>query len=99
MTTIRAHWKQGHVVLDEPIDLAEGSRLIVMPVDEANLQGMTEDEQADDPDSIARWIAACDAIPPLDMSPEDEAAMMSWQQRMKDHNIEALRTQWLKGEP
>lgn len=86
-------------MLDEPLDLAEGSRLIVIPADEADPQGMTEDEQACDPDSIARWIAACDAIPPLEMSPDDEAAMKSWQQRMKDHNVEALRTQWLKGEP
>ena len=69
MTAIRAHWNQGRVVLDEPVELAEGSRLIVMPADETGLLGMTEEEQRDDVESIARWIADCDAIPPLDMFP------------------------------
>ena len=99
MTAIRAHWNQGRVVLDEPVELAEGSRLIVMPADETGLLGMTEEEQRDDSESVARWIADCDAIPPLNMSTQDEAAMQSWRQRMKDHNIEALREQWSKGEP
>ncbi len=33
----------------------------------------TGDEQADDPESIARWIAAFDAIPPLEMTAGEEA--------------------------
>jgi hypothetical protein len=32
-----------------------------------------DDNQADDPESIARWIAAVDAIPPLEMTAEEEA--------------------------
>jgi hypothetical protein len=41
---------------------------------------MSEDEEADDPESIARWIAAFDAIPPLNMTPEEEA---EWQAARK----------------
>jgi hypothetical protein len=36
--------------------------------------GTTGDEQADDAESVARWLAAFDAIPPLQMTPAEEAA-------------------------
>lgn len=38
--------------------------------------GTTGDPQHNDPESIARWIAAADAIPPVQMTPEEEA---DWQ--------------------
>ncbi|MFM9961723.1 MAG: hypothetical protein ACKV2Q_10905 [Planctomycetaceae bacterium] len=103
---IRAHWNQGQVVLDQPASWADGSRLVVLEADEVEshhlgdeIVGLTEDEQADDPESIAKWIARMDAIPPLEMSPEDEAAMWEWRQRMKAYNIEAVRQQFQRGEP
>lgn len=106
MTSIRGHWQQGRVVLDQPPSWAEGSRLVILEADETGSKanddefvGLTEEEQGDDPESIAKWIATMDAIPPLEMSPEDEAAMWSWRQKMKDYNIEAVRQQFLRGEP
>ncbi len=36
--------------------------------------GTVGDEQSDDPQAVARWVAAFDAIPPLQMTPEEEAA-------------------------
>lgn len=39
-------------------------------------RGTGEDEQPNDPESIARWLAEFDAIPPLQMTPNEEAA---WQ--------------------
>jgi len=35
-----------------------------------------DDNQGDDPESIVRWIAAVDAIPPLEMTAAEEA---EWQ--------------------
>ena len=105
MTAIRGQWRQGRVVLDQSVSWAEGSRLVVSEADEVEskasddeIVGLTEDQQGDDPESIAKWIATMDAIPALEMSPEDEAAMWEWQQRMKDYNIEAVRQQFLRGE-
>lgn len=106
MTAIRGHWQEGRVVLDQPAAWAEGARLVVCDLDEATsrangdeIVGMTEEEQGDDPESIAKWIAEMDAIPPLEMSPEDEAAMWEWRRKMKAYNIEAVRQQFQKGEP
>ncbi|MBA4187699.1 MAG: hypothetical protein C0467_06730 [Planctomycetaceae bacterium] len=36
--------------------------------------GTTGDEQLDDPEVVARWVAAFDAIPPLQMTTEEETA-------------------------
>jgi len=41
---------------------------------EADLTGTTGDEQTDDPEAVARWVAAFDAIPPLQMTTEEETA-------------------------
>ena len=106
MAMIRAHWNQGRVVLDQPASWAEGSRLVVLQADESclkvgpeDLVFMTEEEQGDDLESIAHWIADCDAIPPLEMTPEEEAAIWAWQKKVGDYTIEAVRQQWLRGEP
>ena len=98
MTMIRAHWNQGRVVLDEPAELSEGCRLIVTPADETEIRGMTEEEQGDDPASIAKWIAEWDSIPPLEMSPEEEAEMWAWHKRVGDYTIEAIRQQWQRND-
>ncbi len=47
-----------------------------MREDAPDVLGTTGDEQADDPESIAHWIAEFDAIPPLEMTPAEEA---EWQ--------------------
>jgi hypothetical protein len=38
--------------------------------------GTAGDEQHNNPEAVARWIAAFDAIPPLQMTPDEESA---WQ--------------------
>jgi len=74
--TLTGTWKNGQVMLDDPADWPEGCRVVVIRESVPDFLGTTGDEQADDPESIARWIAAFDAIPPLEMTPEEEA---EWQ--------------------
>lgn len=64
MSAVKATWKNGQIVPDGPVDWPEGRRLLVEPEPLVEFVGMTEEEQGDDPESIARWIAAFDAIPP-----------------------------------
>jgi hypothetical protein len=68
--------RNGQVILDSPARWPEGCRVVVIREALAEPPGTVGDEQADDAESIARWIAAFDAIPPLEMTPEEEAA---WQ--------------------
>jgi hypothetical protein len=79
MSAVKAIWKDGHVGLEGHADWPEGHRLVV--VDETELE---DDNQADDPESIARWISAVDATPPLEMTAEEEAKWQEARQAQRD---------------
>lgn len=84
MSMLTGTIKNGHVVLDTPAVWPEGFRVQVKPLSAVEF-GMTEEEQGDDPESIARWIAAFNAIPPLEMTPEEEAEWSATHQAQKDY--------------
>ena len=86
-TTLTGTWKNGQVILDGPADWPEGCRVVVIRESVPDFLGRTGDEQADDPESIARWIAAFDAIPPLEMTPEDEAEWQAAREAQKAYEI------------
>lgn len=73
MISIHAKWKDGRVIVEEPVDWPDGCELEVRPVVS---DCFDDDAQAKDPAAIARWIAEFQAIPPLQMSAEEET---EWQ--------------------
>ena len=87
MTAIETTVKNGRIVVDAPADWPEGSRVIVERAPAHHELGMTEEEQGDDPQSIARWLAEFDAIPPLRMTPEEEAEWRAARQAQKEYEI------------
>jgi len=72
MNAGKAKWQNGQVILEGHADWPEGSRLVVA---QAPLADDDENDE-DDPESIARWIADADAIPPIEMTEQEEA---DWQ--------------------
>src|SRR5579859_6981714 len=101
MNAIKATWINGKIVPDGPVDWPDGCRLTVDPKPGPSFVGMTEEEQGDDAESIAHWIAEFDAIPPLEMTPEEESAWQSARNSQKefdmakfDERAEALRRTW-----
>ncbi len=93
MTAIKAMYKNGQIILDSQPDWPDGCRLRIEPLPSDEVVIMTEDEQSDDLDAIQQWLTAFDAIPPLEMSAEEEAKWEAWRQKMKGFNIEAVRRQ------
>ena len=81
MNAIKGMMKNGQIVFDDPPDWPDGMEVFVEPADSF---GMSEDEQGDDPESIARWLAAFDSIEPMQMSPEEEAAWAAARQAQKE---------------
>jgi hypothetical protein len=79
MSAIKAIWNDGQVVLETPADWPAGRRLIVVEDPAPD-----DDNQADDPESIARWIAELDAIPPLEMTAEEEAEWQAARKAQRD---------------
>jgi hypothetical protein len=54
---------------------------------------MTEEEQGDTREQIERWIAETDAIRPLVLTPEEESDLLSWREKTREFNLEAVRRQ------
>ncbi len=99
MSVLKAIWKNGKVVLEGHADWPEGSRLIVQEEALPGVIFMTEEEQSDDPEAIQQWIDGLRAIPPVPWDASREAERQAWQQRMRLHNIEAVRKQFEEGTP
>jgi len=114
--------RNGRVELDAPIDLPDGTEVVVTngtsipdkegpmsPQEIARVQAamdrlksfdfMTEDEQSDDPILVQEWIDELRSIPPVPENPEKEAEWRSWDEKMRQFNVEAVRKQFEEGTP
>jgi hypothetical protein len=85
---IPATWKNGQIVPDGPVDWPEGCRLVVEP-DPAQAEsiGVREEDWDNSPEGIADWLAWYDSLEPLEFTPQEQAEIAAWRQRVKDHTI------------
>lgn len=90
MSTVKARFVNGQVVLQDPVNWVDGTELRIEPVNQTTW-GMTEEDQGDDPEAVAQWIRDYEAIPPLQMTAEEERDLLGWRQKMKAYNVEAVR--------
>ena len=87
--TVHAIWKDGNVVIEEPVSWPDGCQLEIRPSTNL-LSEVDEDErEATDPEAIARWIAEFDSIPVFEMTSEEEA---EWQAARNAQREFELRT-------
>jgi hypothetical protein len=95
MTAIRATWKGGKIVPDGPVDWPEGCRLLIEPdLDDSGPIGIREEDWSDSPEAIADWLAWYDSLEPLILTPEEEADLAAWRQRIKEYTIAKVREQF-----
>lgn len=95
MRPIPAIWKDGRIVPSQPVDWPDGTALRVEPIDVAN-EG---DLMGDDPEAIARWITAFDALPPLQMSPAEEDRWRAARREVGDHTLARMRERTIEQRP
>ena len=88
MIAVHAKWKDGRVVVDEAVDWPEGCELEVRPVT-AN-GSVEEDSQANDLEAITRWIAEFQAIPPLQMTADEEAEWQAARQAQRQFELQTF---------
>jgi hypothetical protein len=92
MNAMKGTLKNGHIVLDGPTHWPEGCRVIVEPERTNQLGGgLTEEDQPEDPEAIKKWLAEFDAIPPLEMTPEEEAEWQAARQAIKDYTLAKMK--------
>lgn len=98
MTKIRGRYMNGQVILEgPPPDWEEGLAVDIQP----HRNGVSEEDDIDEPvetpEEIEAWIAAMDAIPPLKMTPEEEAEFNEWNRKIGEYTREAVRKQFESG--
>jgi hypothetical protein len=95
MTKIRGRFIDGKVVLEgPPPDWEEGLELDIGPHRNGTSEENDIDEPMETPEEIEAWIAAMDAIPPLKMTPEEEAEFNEWNRKIGEYSKEAMRKQF-----
>jgi hypothetical protein len=80
VSTIKAVVRNGRIETDEPLDLPEGTELLI-PV-----PGSADDEDGWDnsPEGIAAWLKWYDTLEPLIFTDDERAAWEAEQQARKD---------------
>ena len=76
MNAVKGTVQNGHVVLDNPTDLPEGSRVLVEPIAEEETFGIREEDWQDTPEAVAAWLRWYDSLEPIERTPQEEA---EWQ--------------------
>ena len=72
MSAIRGTIQDGKVVFSTPPDWPNGAEVDVELARRREEIGISEEEQGDDPESIARWLTWYDSLEPLILTREDE---------------------------
>ena len=86
---ITVRTENGAVILDGPVQLPDGARVEVHPVDDPDRIGIPEEEQGDDPESIAAWIAWANQLEPLKWTDEERA---EWEKALAEQKAFELAT-------
>jgi hypothetical protein len=84
---IRATWRNGEIILAQPVDWPDGTTLLVEPIETPQEYESEGDQLGNDPASIARWIAAYEILPPVSMTELEEAEWRAARRDMKEHTI------------
>jgi hypothetical protein len=92
MTAVKGTVQNGHIILDHPTDLPEGSRVLVEPLMEENTNGIREQDWLDTPEAIAAWLRWYDSLEPM-MSPQEEAQWRAFRGARKDREKAAFHEQ------
>ncbi len=81
-------WKDGRILLDTPADWPEGCKLQVLPIGGPSEQiGIPDDQWPRDPQGIAELLERMDQIEPFEMTPEEEADLLAWRQKLREYEL------------
>src|SRR5947209_252755 len=102
MNALQGTIKNGQIILDAPATLTEGTRVEVLPIEEAGPSlSMREEDWPTTPEGIAAFLARMDQVEPGWLSPEDDAAWRAALREQKEfdksgffEDAEKLRKTW-----
>lgn len=94
MVTIKATVRGGRLEVEEPINLPDGTELLIPLPDGPR---PTEEDGWDNwPEGIADWLKWYDSLEPLILTPEEEADTEAWLKKMSEYGM-AKMEKWSEG--
>ncbi len=87
MSTIRAIVRNGRIETEDPLDLPEGTELLIPIPDRA---GDDEPGWDNSPEGIASWLKSADMLEPLVRSEQEESEAEAWLKRCDRHAVQKL---------
>jgi hypothetical protein len=97
LDTIKAMIRNGHVETDTPIDLPEGTEVLIVP----SVPREDDDDWDDSPAGISGWLERYDALQPLLFTEgetqsliADRATRKAWEAGHADDRDRKLRELW-----
>ena len=79
--------RKGQVVIDEPIDLPDGSEVTILARPHGLFQGSEDHDRSPTAEEIAAALAAMDKVEPFEMSEDERAAADAWEKQVNDYSI------------
>ncbi|MCE9531680.1 MAG: hypothetical protein K8T89_11245 [Planctomycetes bacterium] len=85
--TLEAVVHNGRVNTEAPADWPEGTNVRIEPVRADELSGMREEDWPTTPEGIAALVQSWNEMEPLEFTPEEEAGLNAWRQKVKEYTI------------
>jgi hypothetical protein len=77
----------GHIETAVPIDLPDGSEVMIFGQPTERETEMADDDRPRTPAEIAATLAAMDKVEPFEMTDEERAAAEAWERKVNDYSI------------
>ncbi len=87
MSTIKAIVRNGRIETEEPLDLPEGTELLI-PIPDRS--GDDEPGWDNSPEGVAAWLNWADSLEPLVRSEQEESEAEDWLKRCDRHAAQKL---------
>ncbi len=83
MNTIKATVRGGRLEVDQPINLPDGTELLIPLPNGSDQNG--DDEWDNSPEGIANWLRWYESLEPLIRTPEEEADTEAWLKKLDEY--------------
>ena len=79
--------RNGQVIVDEPINLPDGSEVTITGYAHGRFEGEEDNDRPPTPAEIAEALAAMEKLEPLEMTDEERAEAEAWEKKVNDYSI------------